>query len=506
MQIRAAIGSALVLTLSATEPARMAQSRPAPAAHVLITAPQASAVVVSFGHRLLQGSADRPLRADASGRLEIAPVESGAIVLIWAAGLAARQFKLPERPGVHQVDLPVSSPIRGQIVSVGERDDRDRVDQVWLDPEADDAPWPFFVQATVDRQGRFSIGGLAAGAYRVTSRPTGFAPVLAADVQGAVRFLSTEPDRNAAPRFRVLDHVLEADGREWLVRVAFGAASVGGYVQDEAGRGVSGAEVRAMTMPAEVVITASTARDGGFALDVPPTPQLSLTASHPAFGLQWTGGYAVGQPRWDGFRYGGVVPEGPVTLVLRRGVVLRGRVLTRDGQPFANEEMLIVPAYIGSGPASIRTTTDWDGRFAFERAVLSSFELVPRSLDHWNPHGQGQYFRITQTPELWIKAAAAGGSIDIQLESFVLLPVTLDVTAFGSPSVQVWGRSNDQSWGRAIEVDRTGRVQITMERGLEQELWVVPGTGVGMVPPWYKGVRSSWKGAPGAAMTLTVAP
>jgi hypothetical protein len=396
------------------------------------------------------------------------------------------------------------SPISGQIVSFGERDDRDRVTHVWLDPEADDAPWPFFVRATVDREGRFSVRGLAAGTYRVTSRPTGFAPVLAADALGTVRFLATEPERDVVPRFRVLDHELEADGREWLVRVAFGAAAVSGYVQDEAGRGVSGAAVRAMTMPAEDIVTTLSARDGAFTLEVPPTPQVSLSASHPDFGAQWTSGRIVGRPSWDGYGYGGAVPDRPVTLVLRRGVILRGRVLHRDGQPFANEEMRIVPGYIGSGPSWSRATTDRDGRFAFERMVLSSFELVAR--DHWHPNKPGRYFRITQDPEAWVATAAAGGSIEVRLEPYVLLPVTLDVSAFRSPSVQVHGQSKDMSWGTALEVDSMGRVPISMEQGLEQELWVVPGTGIGMSPPRYSGVRPHWKGVPTTAMTLTIAP
>ena len=150
-----------------------------------------------------------------------------------------------------------------------------------------------------------------------------------------------------------------------------------------------------------------------------------MFASHDDFGDQGTG---FASPGLRGFWRAGPMPQAPVELVLRRGIVLRGRAVDAAGRAFACDSLMLVPEYNGSGPPRIEAKTDGDGHFAFRRAVLENFEIVPHSLDHWRPTSPGNYLRITQVPQSWVATARAGGSIDIRVEPYTLVGPQLVVS------------------------------------------------------------------------------
>ena len=285
-----------------------------------------------------------------------------------------------------------------------------------------------------------------------------------------------------------------------------GQVAVSGHVRDETGHPVAGAEVRLRDLLDKwMPVSTTTDRNGAFSANVPATPRLWIIASHADFGLQWTQGVSPDGPAWTGYQRSGPVPDAPVELILRRGVVLRGRVVDAAGRAFARQTLVLIPAYIGSGPATIEASTDSEGRFAFERAVVSQFELVPRSLTHWHPMKPGEYLRFAQAAELWGKTARSGGAIELQIDRYALIAVTIDVTALRTSNVQVWKRWGvDSSAGQALTADGTGRVEILMERGVPHELWVVPGTGRDMTAPWARGVRRLWAGTAAGPLALKV--
>lgn len=278
---------------------------------------------------------------------------------------------------------------------------------------------------------------------------------------------------------------------------------VSGHVADEAGKPVPGAEVQLTSPLVKERVPVLTNASGAFSIAVPPVSRVAIVASHPEFGRQFTGGFDAAGASWDVYRYIGPVPTGPIELRLRRGVVLRGRVVDPAGRPFANDAIFLVPPYVGSGPVRIEAATDSEGRFEFDRMVLNKFELVPHGLDFWRPRVAGDYLRIAQVPEAWLAAAMADRPIELRLHLYTLVPVTLDVSGLRTPSVQVWTRGPDTT-GSALEVDARGRVQILMEVGIERELWVVPGTGRNMVAPWTRGIPSRWIGTPSGPLTLRI--
>ena len=221
-------------------------------------------------------------------------------------------------------------------------------------------------------------------------------------------------------------------------------ATVTGYVTDEAGQPVPGATVRVLSSLQAArrdEVSVSTTATGAFSATFPASPRVLVDATHPDYGLQFTGGaspFGAEEVRWTAFSYAGPVPATPITLQLRRGVVLRGRVVGPSGQPFAGEPLFVVPSYIGSGPLKLETVTDLDGEFEFPRMVLKRFELVPHSLDYFAPGRAGTYLRVTtQTPEIWAAEAAAGRSVEVLLQSYTRVDVTLDVSSLKTNRVYV---------------------------------------------------------------------
>jgi len=187
----------------------------------------------------------------------------------------------------------------------------------------------------------------------------------------------------------------------------------------------------------------------------------------------------------------------------RHEVVLRGHIFGTSGEPFANSSVFLVPAYVGSGPARIEARTDDGGSFAFPPFILARFELVPRSLDDWHPRTPGNYLRIPQTPEAWLSTAEAGRDIELHAESYTLVPVTLDLSAFRSKYVQVWitrgGVFDSGSSYRAEEK----RVTLALEEGVPAEVWAQPRNDQNVTSLSNLGkVRPLWSGTPHGPVTI----
>jgi len=290
-------------------------------------------------------------------------------------------------------------------------------------------------------------------------------------------------------------------------------AIISGHVRDENGAPVSGAHVTLRDRSEDEFdpVTRSirlarsvTDANGSFSAEVTRAhrPYIIMYASHDDFGDQWTG---FASPGLRGFWRAGPMPQAPVELVLRRGIVLRGRAVDTAGRAFACDSLMLVPAYNGSGPPRIEAQTDGDGHFAFRRAVLENFELVPHSFDHWRPTTPGNYLRITQVPQSWVTTAQAGGSIDIRVEPYTLVPVSIDVSALHVPSVRTWTRSSSGEAAVQQVVDPTGHVHIVMEQSISHELWVFPTAGQNWpAAPWRRGVSPNWIGTPTGTAAVTI--
>ena len=281
-----------------------------------------------------------------------------------------------------------------------------------------------------------------------------------------------------------------------LVQPGPGQVRVRGQVLDEHGHPVGGARVSL----GRLRVTA--AEDGWFEAAVRDAPHLRVDAAHPDYGLQWTD-YQHGD--WI---HHDAIPDHPIRLVLRRGVVLRGRLLGPDGRPAARTRLLMVPAYVGSGPSTLQVRTDDDGRFAFERATLDHFELVPEALRNWNARyeGPGAYLRIPHDTARWVEAARDGRDVALQIEPYALVPLFVRTTdADGRPlgrrEMALWIRSSerrgggDDVMGTTRRTDAEGRLRVLLEAGRAYEVYVrLREEGAPLTAPWTEGGEASWTG------------
>jgi len=483
-------------TEAADEPAAPEEEAAPMDAHVVITDPEARAVVISQYFPLVQGTAAAPLRPDARGRITIAPTteDEENIVLLWAPGRAARRFELPDALGEHRVELADATSLRLRIPA-----HRGRVDEVWLQATDPHAPWPYFIRAEVDDEGRVRVDGIAAGEYRVTAVPTGGAPVLAATTDGAVRFEADDSMGAPPVPHRFLETTVVADGVEHDLRVVFGQAVITGRVVDEAGAPIAGATIQTMSDGSDRSETTADAR-GAFSVAVPPGPYVYVAAAHPDYGQQWT------DYQWSGWRHNDAIPEAPITLTLRRGHVLRGRLVDSAGAPVANRTLLMIPAYVGSGPATLEARTNARGEFAFERCQLTSYELVPDGLRNWAPTDPGTFARIASPdPSAWADAAERGRPVALVLERFVRVPVTVDVSALRAREVQVWRRWGADSTMGNVERVRDGEITISLERGVEARLWVRRHADGDPIRAPFPEHEADWTGTPAGPTEIAIA-
>lgn len=237
-----------------------------------------------------------------------------------------------------------------------------------------------------------------------------------------------------------------------------------GVVVDEEGRPVAGATVRATT-GGDDAGEATTDALGRFDLAVVPGPRTEVSAAHPAFGEQWT------DAEWAGWRRVEPPPGEPITLVLRRGIVLRGRALAPDGAPLARHEIVVLPAQAGLGPATRTARTDADGRFELPPMVLDRFELLPGPVRSRHPLERGTSLRFDEAdPRRWVREASEGRELELRARLRTVELLTL-VIGGADRYVRVWTRTRTTGSRTTLRV-RAGRIRVPVELGAHTEIWI----------------------------------
>jgi hypothetical protein len=187
-------------------------------------------------------------------------------------------------------------------------------------------------RAVTDTQGRYAIDDLAPGTYRVWAAGSG---------------LTMSPQ--AASAGEAVDLVPAPGARRDLLLVR--QPALHGRVQDEERRPIAGASVDLGFKGPQVYAvggmdfdtdpasraTVRTAADGGFVLPIPLSQQEQAVK---AFGYERSvvvlrHGFAVGTAPVP------AVPGAPLVLTLRRGVELRGRVVSAEGVPVAGARVFV---------------------------------------------------------------------------------------------------------------------------------------------------------------------
>lgn len=339
-------------------------------------------------------SADAAARTDSDGKWRIEALREGLVSLSAASAdgdRVARKDVVRVRKGaVVHVDLVLQpeTGIAGMIVDAANKRpiSHARV-------EALDDPYPMpsstaAARARTDARGRFRLVGLARREYRVAAWRTGY-------------LVSSVPVTAASP----------ATGP---VRIALArGGSISGRVVDEAGAGVAGVRVRMLpgegrrgmllNHPTRVAAPSAVTRSGGaFELaGLPPGLALSVIATR--------SGYVAA--RREGLT-ATTAKAKSVTLVLRRGLEARGRVVDEGGGPVAAAEITLSrveerrmggAVMSGDDPDAMRTArTGADGRFAvaaldggkyeaaikqpaYAPATMSGLTVRGPGVTEWNP-------------------------------------------------------------------------------------------------------------------------
>jgi hypothetical protein len=124
---------------------------------------------------------------------------------------------------------------------------------------------------------------------------------------------------------------------------------------------------------------------------------------------------------------------------------------------------------------------------------------------------RGRYLRVARADdeadtEGWIRAAEAGHPVELALEAYERVPVTVEVGA-GIAQVELWTRWGPNLFMGSVPNVVRGRVELTMERGVRHELWVDPHReGEPMTAPWSRGAAADWSGTPNEPLQLEVTP
>lgn len=215
---------------------------------------------------------------------------------------------------------------------------------------ATDAPAGAAASATSDARGRFRLGGLVAREYHVVAARRDY-------MSSAMPNVLAKTSAPAPAAFALRR-----------------ASTLTGHVQDGEGHPVAGARVSFVPGRGRREIetawerrraVTTTGANGTFRLrGMPPGPAVSIEATKQGFV----------PARRDGIAASGGNP-GTITLVLRRGLRARGRVVDEAGQPVAGAQVRLTKSerYEGGAFASSTwdsrrpdSTTDAEGRFAAE--------------------------------------------------------------------------------------------------------------------------------------------
>jgi len=274
---------------------------------------------------------------DAQGRFELRGLPAGtAVVAAVSEDLgAATRIELKETEG-KTIDLELG-PVTAVSGRVRYPDGRPAagVRLETLPPETEDISiWPAGFAIT-EPDGTYRLGPLDPGDTYVAAARAGF---MSFDLTGA-----------AAPGQRRLQLAPGAEVPSVELTVAPGDGRLSGAVADGEGRGIAGARVTAYYTregyPGETDRAASTMSlpDGRFVLEDLEAGALLVRASHPAFA----------EAESPGVRSGGA----PVSLVLRPGAVVRGRLEGLHGTGLADCTVDLLPL-----PLARETSADTSAR------------------------------------------------------------------------------------------------------------------------------------------------
>jgi len=205
-----------------------------------------------------------------------------------------------------------------------------------------------------------------------------------------------------------------------------------GRVVDERGFGVGGALVSVSSKSAGTHVrrSAKSDPDGTFSVPALPEPPFELEAAHPAFSVTQM------EP---------IDSMDDVRVVLSAGVTLLGEVLDN----WSNEGLMGVRVRL-DGPAQLESKTRSDGTFVIRQAATGTYDV---SFSH--PDYETQTQRVVLAPARYVDQPQEldrvrlqpGGSIEGQV---------LDVYAEPVPSAEVtWG--DPPLWPRAGRSDADGR-------------------------------------------------
>jgi hypothetical protein len=285
-----------------------------------------------------------------------------------------------------QLEVPTGSTPSTELVfraaasisGVVRHDDGTPASGAQIDVTPADAPARWAV--TADREGRFAVDAIPGGTYMIEAHP----PIVAA--------------RQATASMKAVARVeLEAGAKKTLeLEVPGGREHVRGRIVDDAGQPVAGAAVWAervwegvMSPAVALDVRAYSWTDGTFDLDDVPRGTYTIYARHP-----------------DG-RTGEVnkIPSGAtkVSVVVRDGARITGRVVTRDGRPARSFRLqwhwLSRAAAMGQTMSSdARVVHHANGEFTIERLEPTSMiSLVVETTDGANGSGGGFALAAGQT-------------------------------------------------------------------------------------------------------------
>ncbi len=298
-------------------------------------------------------------RADGTFLVEGAPREAGSVVADGGDRGRASVVLSPGPPEPLSIALAPTSTLSGRVVDAA---DAKALPGVRILARGQSGQ--FLARSGPD--GRYSIRGLSPQAYRLTAEDDRFVPW-----SRTVSVAAGQPETQDVPLTR--------------------GATLAGRVVDEEGRPIEGALVqvtrggenvfRAFMRRMEGEGGARTGRDGSFrAKRLAPGENQRLDVRHDEYEERALGGISLSP---------GATRSG-VTVVLRRGLSVRGVVKDEDGRPVAGAEVNLSGAralragrgdvqmsFIGPGN-QLRRETGADGRFEFRGLKAGAYTVSAR--------------------------------------------------------------------------------------------------------------------------------
>ncbi|HEX7703022.1 MAG TPA: carboxypeptidase-like regulatory domain-containing protein, partial [Kofleriaceae bacterium] len=292
------------------------------------------------------------VESDATGRYEMCRPVSEISVTFAAAGFGSVTTTFAELGDIHRdIVLAPEGVITGRVVTAGSQ--APVADANIVATSADGTAEPVEIPAVSTRsngEGRFQIGGLSPGRYRLVATATGLGSR------------------------RVETFVTGGETRELTITVEETARVSGVVLADD--KPVAGAKVTASGASAVFSQT-----DGSFAIDGVPHGDITWNVR----------GYRVVSPATTHVATSTL----RTILVVTRGRTIRGHV-TRDGSPVAGATVGYQHLYIGHGNSGVERESviaDADGGYLFEDAPAGRVALTAEASDDKSD------VRIVQVPD-----------------------------------------------------------------------------------------------------------